>query len=122
MPQRSIKRAGVSAGARAVVVRLTLSDASGTLATAGESCSQSRRKSEIVADATGPTMTTGGCMKIVDRPWFYRSLRTAWLVAVPGVVGANADLEKQIADPKNHAMQAGDMYNQRYNKLPQLNA
>jgi len=61
-------------------------------------------------------------MKIVDRPWFYRSLATAWLLAVPGVVGANADLEKQIADPKNHAMQAGDMYNQRYSKLTQINA
>ena len=61
-------------------------------------------------------------MKIVDRPWFYRSLAPAWLLAVPGVVGANADLEKLIADPKNHAMQAGDMYNQRYSKLTQINA
>ena len=61
-------------------------------------------------------------MKNVDRPWFYRSLATAWLLAVPGVVGANADLEKLIADPKNHAMQAGDMYNQRYSKLTQINA
>jgi PQQ-dependent dehydrogenase (methanol/ethanol family) len=40
----------------------------------------------------------------------------------PGVAAANADLEKQIADPKNHAMQAGDMYNQRYSKLTQINA
>ena len=61
-------------------------------------------------------------MKMVDRLWFYRSLATAWLLAVPGVVGANADLEKLIADPKNHAMQAGDMYNQRYSKLTQINA
>ena len=61
-------------------------------------------------------------MKMVDRPWFYRSLATAWLLAVPGVVGANADLEKLIADPKNHAMQANDMYNQRYSKLTQINA
>jgi lanthanide-dependent methanol dehydrogenase len=61
-------------------------------------------------------------MKMVDRPWFYRALATAWLLAVPGVVGANADLEKLIADPKNHAMQANDMYNQRYSKLTQINA
>ena len=61
-------------------------------------------------------------MKMVDRLWFYRSLAMAWLLAVPGVVGANADLEKLIADPKNHAMQAGDMYNQRYSKLTQINA
>jgi len=61
-------------------------------------------------------------MKIVDRPWFNRALATAWLLAVPGVVGANADLEKLTADPKNHAMQANDMYNQRYSKLTQINA
>jgi PQQ-dependent dehydrogenase (methanol/ethanol family) len=61
-------------------------------------------------------------MKMVDRPWFYRALATAWLLAVPGVVGANADLEKLIADPKNHAMQANDMYNQRYSKLTRINA
>ncbi|MBA3507186.1 MAG: methanol/ethanol family PQQ-dependent dehydrogenase, partial [Betaproteobacteria bacterium] len=35
---------------------------------------------------------------------------------------ANADVEKLIADPKNWAMQAGDMYNQRYSKLTQINA
>ena len=61
-------------------------------------------------------------MKIVDRPWFHTSLATAWLLAVPGVVWANADLEKLVADPKNHAMQAGDMYNQRYSTLAQINA
>ena len=59
-------------------------------------------------------------MKMVDR--FCMALATACLLAVPGVVGANADLEKLIADPKNHAMQAGDMYNQRYSKLTQINA
>jgi PQQ-dependent dehydrogenase (methanol/ethanol family) len=42
-------------------------------------------------------------------------------LTLPGVAAANADLEKQIADPKNHAMQAGDMYNQRYSKLAQIN-
>ena len=61
-------------------------------------------------------------MKMVDRLWFYRSLATAWLLTVPGAVWANADLEKLIADPKNHAMQAGDMYNQRYSTLTQINA
>jgi PQQ-dependent dehydrogenase (methanol/ethanol family) len=34
---------------------------------------------------------------------------------------ANADVEKLTADPKNWAMQAGDMYNQRYSKLKQIN-
>jgi PQQ-dependent dehydrogenase (methanol/ethanol family) len=87
---------------------------------AGESCSQGKPKSEIVADITGPTMITGGRMKMVDR--FCGALATAWLLAVPGVVVANADLEKLIADPKNHAMQAGDMYNQRYSTLTQINA
>ena len=43
-------------------------------------------------------------------------------LALPGVAAANADVEKQTADPKNHAMQAGDMYNQRYSKLTQINA
>src|SRR5207249_4557049 len=32
------------------------------------------------------------------------------------------DVEKLTADPKNWAMQAGDMYNQRYSKLTQINA
>jgi lanthanide-dependent methanol dehydrogenase len=41
---------------------------------------------------------------------------------LPGVASANADLEKLIADPTNWAMQAGDMYNQRYSKLAQINA
>ena len=61
-------------------------------------------------------------MKRVERPWFYRALAMASLVALPGVPWANADLEKLIADPKNWAMQAGDMYNQRYSKLTQINA
>jgi PQQ-dependent dehydrogenase (methanol/ethanol family) len=43
-------------------------------------------------------------------------------LTLPGIAAANADLEKQIADPKNHAMQAGDMYNQRYSTLTQINA
>jgi lanthanide-dependent methanol dehydrogenase len=42
--------------------------------------------------------------------------------AVPMVATANADVEKNIANPNNWAMQAGDMYNQRYSKLTQINA
>jgi lanthanide-dependent methanol dehydrogenase len=41
---------------------------------------------------------------------------------LPGIAAANPDLEKLIADPNNWAMQAGDMYNQRYSKLAQINA
>jgi PQQ-dependent dehydrogenase (methanol/ethanol family) len=53
--------------------------------------------------------------------------RTAWAiaalgVALPALVHANADVEKNIANPNNWAMQAGDMYNQRYSKLNQINA
>jgi PQQ-dependent dehydrogenase (methanol/ethanol family) len=43
-------------------------------------------------------------------------------LTLPGIAAANADLEKLIADPNNWAMQAGDMYNQRYSKLSQINA
>ncbi len=42
------------------------------------------------------------------------------LLALPVVAFANADVEKNIANPKNWAMQAGDMYNQRYSKLKQI--
>jgi PQQ-dependent dehydrogenase (methanol/ethanol family) len=54
-----------------------------------------------------------------------KRLATAGLtfaLTLPGVAAANADVEKQTADPKNHAMQAGDMFNQRYSKLTQINA
>ena len=43
-------------------------------------------------------------------------------LTLPGFAAANADLEKLIADPNNWAMQAGDMYNQRYSKLAKINA
>jgi len=59
-------------------------------------------------------------MKIVNRPWVRFAL--ACLPVVPAAVWANPDVEKLIADPKNWAMQAGDMYNQRYSKLTQINA
>ena len=44
------------------------------------------------------------------------------LLAVPALAFANADVEKNIANSKNWAMQAGDMFNQRYSKLNQINA
>src|SRR5688500_7867570 len=56
-----------------------------------------------------------------------QSLRGTWLrlglalLALPGVAQANADVEKNIANSKNWAMQAGDMFNQRYSKLKQIN-
>ncbi len=43
------------------------------------------------------------------------------LATTPLAAFANADVEKLTADPKNWAMQAGDMYNQRYSKLKQVN-
>ena len=51
-----------------------------------------------------------------------KALSIACLLACPGVAPANSDVEKLTADPKNWAMQAGDMYNQRYSKLTQINA
>ena len=50
------------------------------------------------------------------------ALALASLLACPGVAWANPDVEKLTADPKNWAMQAGDMHNQRYSKLAQINA
>jgi len=68
-------------------------------------------------------MTRGEIMKIVDAPWFRKAMAMAGicLLASPIVAGANDDLEKLIANPNNWAMQAGDMYNQRYSKLSQIN-
>jgi PQQ-dependent dehydrogenase (methanol/ethanol family) len=43
------------------------------------------------------------------------------LVAVTGIAQANSDVEKNIANSANWAMQAGDMYNQRYSKLKEIN-
>src|SRR6478752_6592686 len=43
------------------------------------------------------------------------------LVAATGIAQANSDVEKNISNPSNWAMQAGDMYNQRYSKLNQIN-
>jgi PQQ-dependent dehydrogenase (methanol/ethanol family) len=41
--------------------------------------------------------------------------------ALPALALANADVEKNIANSKNWAMQAGDMFNQRHTKLNQIN-
>jgi len=49
------------------------------------------------------------------------SMAMLMLSNVPTLAQANADVEKNIANPKNWAMQAGDMYNQRYSKLSQIN-
>jgi len=54
-----------------------------------------------------------------SRAW--RSSALALLAALPVLAFANADVEKNIADSKNWATQAGDMYNQRYSKLKQIN-
>ncbi len=43
------------------------------------------------------------------------------LLALPTLALANADVEKNIANSKNWATQAGDMYNQRYSQLKQIN-
>ena len=42
------------------------------------------------------------------------------LLALPTLAMANADVEKNIANSKNWATQAGDMFNQRYSKLNQI--
>lgn len=52
---------------------------------------------------------------------FWRQWIAAALLALPFLAHANPDVEKNIADSKNWAMQAGDMYNQRYSKLNQIN-
>ncbi len=58
----------------------------------------------------------------VDGRWIYRVPALALGLAFSNAALANPDVEKQTADAKNWAMQAGDMYNQRYSKLTQINA
>ncbi|MEX0959236.1 MAG: methanol/ethanol family PQQ-dependent dehydrogenase [Burkholderiales bacterium] len=41
---------------------------------------------------------------------------------LPVAASGNSDVERLIGSPSNWAMQAGDMYNQRYSKLNQVNA
>jgi PQQ-dependent dehydrogenase (methanol/ethanol family) len=52
----------------------------------------------------------------------FKLVALACVLGVPGIAAANADVEKLTANPANWAMQAGDMYNQRYSKLNQINA
>jgi PQQ-dependent dehydrogenase (methanol/ethanol family) len=51
-----------------------------------------------------------------------RLAAVACALGVSGVASANSDVERLTAEPSNWAMQAGDMYNQRYSKLKQINA
>jgi PQQ-dependent dehydrogenase (methanol/ethanol family) len=51
----------------------------------------------------------------------WRHLAVAVAVATPVLAFANSDVEKNIADSNNWATQAGDMFNQRYTKLKQIN-
>jgi PQQ-dependent dehydrogenase (methanol/ethanol family) len=51
----------------------------------------------------------------------WRSVALASAIVAPGMVAANAELEGKIANSANWAMQAGDMYNQRYSKLDKIN-
>ncbi|HEY1328357.1 MAG TPA: methanol/ethanol family PQQ-dependent dehydrogenase [Casimicrobiaceae bacterium] len=60
-------------------------------------------------------------MGMLKRHGIDRKLMLAIVLALPGAAWANADLEKQIANSNNWAMQAGDMYNHRYSKLNQIN-
>ncbi len=53
--------------------------------------------------------------------WRPSRLLAVALLAAPAFALANADVEKNIADSKNWAMQAGDMANHRYSKLDQIN-
>ena len=50
-----------------------------------------------------------------------RHLGALLFAALPALALANADVEKNIANSKNWAMQAGDMFNQRHTKLNQIN-
>jgi len=59
-------------------------------------------------------------MPIAFKPLFVAGLASA--LALPGLAAANPDLEGLIANPNNWAMQAGDMYNQRYSALAQIDA
>ena len=59
-------------------------------------------------------------MPIAIKPLLVAGLASALLL--PGLAAANPDLEALIANPNNWAMQAGDMYNQRYSALHQIDA
>ena len=105
-----------------VLIKLTLFNRGGTLCIEGETIRSQAigkqahigpRGSYFSTRQADATKTTGGRMKFVDALHISRVLAVG-LLALPGTVLANADVENLTADPKNWAMQAGDMYNQRY--------
>src|SRR3982750_4304692 len=51
----------------------------------------------------------------------WRQCIAAAMFVLPALAHATADVGKNIAAPKNWATQAGDMFNQRYSKLKQIN-
>jgi PQQ-dependent dehydrogenase (methanol/ethanol family) len=59
-------------------------------------------------------------MRNAIKPLAVAGISAGLLLSV--TAAANQDLEQLIANPSNWAMQAGDMYNQRYSKLNQINA
>jgi PQQ-dependent dehydrogenase (methanol/ethanol family) len=67
-----------------------------------------------------PATTTGGTMQSASKRLALAGAMFA--IALSGITAANSDVEKLTADPNNWAMQAGDMFNQRYSKLGQINA
>ena len=58
-------------------------------------------------------------MRNAIKPLAVAGISAGLLLSV--TAAANQDLEQLIANPSNWAMQAGDMYNQRYSKLNQIN-
>ncbi|MCL1962629.1 MAG: methanol/ethanol family PQQ-dependent dehydrogenase [Desulfovibrionaceae bacterium] len=59
------------------------------------------------------------CLQTSNR--LLRRIGFSLVAALPVLASANADVEKNTANPKNWAMQAGDMLNHRYSKLNQIN-
>src|SRR3990170_6130430 len=57
-------------------------------------------------------------MELVGKPG--AALLVAASLFISTLAMANADVEKNIANEKNWAMQAGDMFNQRFSKLKQI--
>src|SRR5499427_1091521 len=59
-------------------------------------------------------------MRKAIKPLAVAAMSAGLLLSI--TAAANPELEQLIANPSNWAMQAGDMYNQRYSKLNQINA
>ena len=64
---------------------------------------------------------TGGVWANLRQQSVCRSLGMGLLLALNSMAWANGDVEKNIANEKNWAMQAGDMANTRYSRLGQIN-